>query len=146
MTQAEQTVKADGAHRLAVRGHLIVLTVPATPPSPNVIRRRYRHPHAYRELRQVWAWELKAAAAIDGFRLIALADRQCKMHVQIHIAHKQLFDPDNLVGATKVILDALREIHVLYDDSPKFLELEVMQQKSRSPYTRITMEAATNGE
>lgn len=120
----------------------MLLTVPIIPPSPNELRRRYRTPHAYKRLRDDWGWQLKAAAGLNRFRLAALADTQHKMRVHIHIAHKQLFDPDNLVGSVKVILDALRALNYLHDDSEEFVELTVTQEKSRTQYTTITMEAA----
>lgn len=120
----------------------MLMRIPSTPPSPNEIKRRYRNPHVYKSLRQRWGWELKAAAGWDRFKLTGLADTQTKMRVKIHIAHKQKFDPDNLVGSTKVILDALQEIHFLHRDSPDFLELEVTQEQSKTPYTLVLMEAA----
>lgn len=120
----------------------MLLNIRRTPPSPNEIKRQFRNPHVYKQLRHQWGWELKAAAGLDRFRLEALADTQTKMRVKIHIAHKQKFDPDNLVGSVKVILDALREIHFLADDSPELLELEVTQEQSKTPYTLVLMEEA----
>ena len=120
----------------------MLMSIPRTPPSPNMIKRAYRNPHVYKNLRHAWGWELKAAAGLARFRLMAMADVQTKMRVKIHIAHKQKFDPDNLVGSVKVILDALREIHFLADDSPELLELEVTQEQCLTPYTLIEMEEA----
>lgn len=120
----------------------MLMNILDTPPSPNEIKRKYRNPHVYQKLRHAWGWQLRAAAGLGRFNLVVLAQSRQKMCVKIHIAHKELFDPDNLVGSTKVILDALREVQFLYQDSPEFLELEVTQEKCKTPYTLILMEAA----
>lgn len=45
------------------------------------------------------------------------------MRVQITLFHKKEFDPDNLAGCQKPILDALVNIHFLADDDREHLEL-----------------------
>jgi hypothetical protein len=49
-------------------------------------------------------------------------------------------DPDNLVGAVKPIIDALRYSHVLVDDSPAHLELVVTQVRSHKLPARTLIE------
>ena len=53
------------------------------------------------------------------------------------------FDEDNLVGATKLLVDALRETGFIYRDSPKWLKREVRQEIDRkNPRVEITVEEA----
>jgi len=53
------------------------------------------------------------------------------------------FDEDNLVGATKLLVDALREVGFIYRDSPRWLRREVRQEIDRkNPRVEITVEEA----
>ena len=69
------------------------------------------------------------------------------MRVEITVHHTKEFDADNLVGALKPILDALKNIHFLKNDDSKCLELAPPQQivgKEKKtiicihPYTPLT--------
>jgi hypothetical protein len=104
---------------------MIHITVPSIPPSPNVLRRKYRNPHTYRRLRKQWENDLFYGVSCSRHRndLIALATATQQMQVQVTIYHTKPFDDDNLVGALKPILDALRNIGFIANDSPDKLEL-----------------------
>ena len=50
-----------------------------------------------------------------------------KRSVCITIWRKRLLDKDNLVGGCKQIIDVLKDLGLIYDDSPKYLDLKVEQ-------------------
>ena len=107
----------------------MMITVPLVPPSPNELRRKYRNPHVYRKLRKLWEQELFYGASCARHRneLIALA-KKSKMTVAITVFHSREFDVDNLAGSQKPILNALKNIHFIRDDSPACIELSPPQQ------------------
>jgi hypothetical protein len=103
---------------------MTILEVPDIPPSPNVLKRKYRHPLAYKKLRTMWEWALYCSPC--GHHRKALkeqAKKVGKLEVQITMHHARFFDPDNLAGAQKVVLDALVNIGFLGGDSPDKLNL-----------------------
>lgn len=52
---------------------------------------------------------------------------------------KKLLDPDNFIGGLKLLIDSLVDIHLLYDDSLEYLELQGPEQKIdlKNPRTEI---------
>lgn len=103
---------------------MTILEVRDIPPSPNVVKRRYRNPHVYKNLRTLWEWNLLTSIGIHHrMRLMEQAKKEGKLRVQITMHHSRLYDPDNLAGAQKVVLDALVNIHFLGGDSPDKLNL-----------------------
>jgi hypothetical protein len=69
-------------------------------------------------------------------------DDEKKVTITLH--HSRLFDPDSLVGCVKPVLDALRHWKLLVDDRPKWIDLEVFQEKSsrKDQYTTIVIDEA----
>lgn len=108
----------------------MIISVPLVPPSPNELRRKYKHPHAYRKLRKLWEQELfyGASSARHRNEQIFFADHGVKMRVRITVFHAREFDADNLAGAQKPILDALVNIGFIKDDSSIHLELDPPEQ------------------
>lgn len=97
---------------------MTILEVADVPPSPNVLRRKYRNPHAYRKLRTHWEWLLLTAP--DAHRRKVLKDgarKAGKVAVQITLHHSRMYDPDNLPASLKPVLDALVNIGFLSGDS-----------------------------
>jgi hypothetical protein len=102
------------------------------------MRRKYRSPHAYKQLRKSWAWNIWA--------LLHPQDRRrdtpdCKLRVTITIYHKRFYDDDNAISGLKPILDSLVALGIIKDDSPEWIELHVVQVKSRENQTTISVEA-----
>jgi len=54
-----------------------------------------------------------------------------KCSIKITCAVKRLMDIDNLIAGLKQFIDALALERYIHDDSPKWLELEVKQEKSK---------------
>lgn len=118
------------------------ITVPLVPPSPNELRRKYRHWADYGRLRK--AWENTIWALTDAQQKISLPKplNGEKVHVSFHIEHAQLFDPDNLTGSVKPCLDAMVRLNLIRDDSSDYIELSVTQEKSKERQTTIEITAA----
>lgn len=80
-------------------------------------------------------------AAMDGVRVPRFQPTKCKVEVASY--RKRLLDPDNLVGGTKLIVDALRKLGIVYRDSPKWIDLNVSQSLDRfNPRTEIFISEA----
>jgi hypothetical protein len=116
------------------------------PPSPNELRRKYRNVHAYQKLREAWerslAYCVPSAAEQQALRHMASASR---MRVKITVFNSRLYDPDNLIGSLKPVLDALKNVRFLKDDNADWLELAPVEQyraKREQQQTVIDLEAA----
>lgn len=125
---------------------MTILEVLDIPPSPNVIRRKYRNPHAYMRLRNSWEIMLRSAPAPHHRKVLTeQAKKGGKLTVQITMQHSRLYDPDNLMGAQKLVLDALVNIGYLAADSAdKLVLLPAVQVKAtrKDPKTTIRIGVA----
>jgi len=66
-----------------------------------------------------------------------------KMRVKVVSHRKKLMDLDNLFGGLKVVLDAMRGIGLIQDDSPEHIDLDVSQVKipgKTKAFTEIHLE------
>lgn len=59
------------------------------------------------------------------------------MRVRIHVQHSRLYDYDNLVSGCKPILDSLKSLGYIIDDSPEHIELSITDEKSIERQTII---------
>lgn len=117
--------------------------LPGIPPSANVLKRKYRNPHAYADLRNMWQRTLWAfIQGSDRQWLLAMADLKKKMRVDVTFAHTKMDDPDNLPGRCKVLLDGLVRNGFLANDDPAHIELHVMQIKIRQNETTLVISEA----
>lgn len=108
----------------------MILNLKALPPSPNVLRRKYKNPHAYKKLRG--EWEHMCLYGVSGSDTVIQWRRTVKGGVKIRLDarlyHKGRFDPDNLVGCLKIVIDALVNVGYIIDDDPAHLELGMIEQ------------------
>lgn len=115
---------------------MIQATIPGPLPSLNAL------------LKMHWA---KRKRLKDQYILI-LPKRQRRIKkktaVGIEVFHKtRRFDTDNLYGAVKPILDALRHNNLIYQDSPRWIDLNVSQSLDRvNPRTEIYVSEAVEEE
>lgn len=116
----------------------VTLNIPMVPPSANVLKRRYRNPHAYARLRDEWQRAIYYSTHI-GVRpwLEAMASLGKRMEVKVTIQHKRLYDEDNAWAGCKPLLDALVRLKLLADDDNEHLELSVDQEQINAKSTRI---------
>jgi hypothetical protein len=108
---------------------MITITVPLVPPSLNVLRRKYRNCFVYKKLRTDWEHSLKyAVGSANVVKWLNVQAKHNRMRVKVTIFHGNQYDPDNLVACLKPVLDSLRNIGFIQDDSEKWLELVPPQQ------------------
>lgn len=113
----------------------LALEIPEFTPSLNVLMRKYRHPLARKRLRERYGWLLVAVA---GFSASDCVSGPEKRYVRIKSFRRNSVDADNLAGGAKVLLDAMRDVRLIYDDSPEYLEVEYEQEMDRdNPRTLI---------
>jgi Holliday junction resolvase RusA-like endonuclease len=68
-----------------------------------------------------------------------------KRKVKIVVYRGKLLDKDNLYAGCKGVIDAMRDINLLRNDSPKWLDLTVSQEIDRlNPRTEIEIEESTS--
>lgn len=121
--------------------HLRV-TIEGVTPSLNQLVRM--HWSKRRKLRPQYAWAIRVAMleagwAEEGDLYPELAP---KMRVQI-VSHRSAeLDRDNLVGGAKPLVDALKDVHVIRDDSPAWAEVEYIQVVDKANKTVIDLEEA----
>ena len=109
------------------------------------MRRRYRDPYAYKQLRELWQSEVwacgqkKARDAQTAFLI-----RPTKMRLKITLLKPRLYDADNAAAGAKPLMDACKNLHLIHDDSPRWLELEIVQQQAprHRPVTIVELEPA----
>ena len=77
-----------------------------------------------KRLREKWAWRLKLALMRLGYDLSLEAP---KMSVNFTIHRPRRLDRDNNWGACKVIVDAMRDINFIRNDSEVWLDEGVSQ-------------------
>ena len=62
-----------------------------------------------------------------------------RRYVFINQKRSQFLDMDNLYASCKVVLDAARKLNLIYDDSPKWIDLHVGQEMSQEHCTIVTI-------
>ena len=69
-----------------------------------------------------------------------------KMRVQINVHSKgataRRLDSENLWGGCKPLIDAMRDVGLIRNDSPRWLDLGVCEKREDGPFTVIEFEAA----
>lgn len=99
-----------------------LISFPRVTPSNNkLIRMHYRK---RKVLRETFGKELMAA---EDWRIPEVKQEQ-RRKVKIISFREKLLDKDNFYGGLKPLLDALIDRRKIYDDSPKYLELESEQR------------------
>lgn len=116
----------------------LVLEIPRAPASPNeFLGFHWRHRKRNSDL---WQKEIRVALAAQQY--FGIQKPLNRAHVAIERRSRGQMDPDNLYGAVKPVIDALRYAGILLDDSPDHLELAVTQVRSFKdpPRTRIVIQ------
>jgi hypothetical protein len=114
----------------------MILTIPDVPPSLNVLLRlNWRNQYALRR-----KWNLLVRSQLNGNYLKGTA----KVRATITFHHARFYDRDNAYGAAKLVVDALKDWRLIYDDSKKFLDLNVEQEQHphKRRFTTVELEPA----
>jgi hypothetical protein len=113
----------------------IIVEIPRVPSSPNYLRgKHWRVRH-----RETQIWKEEVYFAVRGMRP---EKPYPKAKVTIDRRSLRKLDEDNLYGAIKPVLDALRYSHILLDDSTEHIQLTVTQSRGE-PLTRIEVQPIT---
>ncbi len=119
---------------------MIELVLPEATPSLNVWQRMH---WAVRKREQhKWAMIVYGALLIAGWSRIS-ARAFGKRRLTIERFGVRALDPDNACGGAKPVIDELRHLGLLLDDTPEMVELVVRSGKKKrgeDPHTRITLE------
>ena len=114
---------------------LILLSLP---PSVNQLERM--HWAVRRKMRTRFCREL-AWAMIEAQVKPPIREPD-RMRVQIKVYRPRRFDPDNAMGGLKPLIDAMRDLGLLKNDSPKWIDLSLEQYvDGKNPRTEIEMTA-----
>jgi hypothetical protein len=109
----------------------LVLSIPKRPPSQNVLNKRHwRFKHTTKG-----EWKLELCAALAGRKVGPF------FHVLIiRMGPGQMgtTDPDNIIGGCKsCVVDNLRELHLLTDDTRTAANIHYWEQPAKLPTTEI---------
>jgi Holliday junction resolvase RusA-like endonuclease len=127
----------------------ITLEIPRVPPSLNQIigrGKKYSHPGDYKRLQQLWKDEIAIAlsprALLRRMRQLIEDEPPVKVRIQAKVYRKKLLDPDNLMGGFKPVLDVMKQLGIIKDDSPEWIEFPMPKQEvdRRRPRTILTLE------
>ena len=88
-------------------------------------------------MKEIYMWELVAVGAHDPKYKAKFGE---KRRITIYSYRKQLCDPDNFMGGLKLLLDAMQEMDLICDDSPKYLDLYAFQDIGKPGRTEILLE------
>lgn len=111
---------------------MIELDIPDVCPSLNrQLRMHWSQRKRLVDLWRRWVWVACVQAKIPTRHPLSFAK------IEIHRVGKKAMDPDNLVGAQKVLIDGLRSHGLIVDDTPEHITLTVTQAKSKVPRTVV---------
>ena len=109
-----------------------ILTLPMKVESRNVLDRK--HWAVKRESKKIWALFVRNQMRL---KKIKKAGTGQKFKLTIISYRKRLLDLDNLYGGVKQLLDACIDEELIWEDSPKYLDLKVEQYTSKKEETII---------
>ena len=96
------------------------------------------------ELKEEFAWEVYAGIHEQNPDHEAITTPR-KMKLNIISYRKSFLDRDNFIGGLKVLIDSIKELRLIYDDSPEYLGLEAKQEiekKRKNQRTEIIITSA----
>ena len=109
------------------------IILPIVTPSLNELLRM--HWTKQRRLRKDYGWELVAVGMNDP---IYKVNGQEKRGVRFMSFRPGMLDQGNLIGGFKPLEDALIDLGLIFDDSPKFADISYFQKVDReNPRTEI---------
>lgn len=78
-----------------------------------------------------------------GNRLeIAKMTKPQKRSIRIYSFRKNSLDPDNLIGGSQPLINAIKELGLIWDDSEKYIDLKIKQIEYPEQKTVIFIENA----
>jgi hypothetical protein len=98
------------------------------------------HYQARRRLRLKYMWEIRLVLQELGESVPDYPEEKRKK-LRIVSFGTKLMDKENLYGGSKVLVDAIKGLRLIYDDSPKWINYKIKQDfKEKKRRTEITIE------
>jgi Holliday junction resolvase RusA-like endonuclease len=113
------------------------ITLLIVPPSGSVYTRE--HWAVKRELRKRFGWVMLMEQRLQ---MPTLPPAEGKRAVKITIHRNRPLDKDNLYSGCKPMIDAMRDIRLIKNDSPKWIELSVSQEACHRGQERTEIEVS----
>jgi hypothetical protein len=124
----------------AGRAARVTFSIPTPVYSQNDLRGRWKHPKAYRRLRNQYEHDVTYSAMAAK---VPKATGKRRLSVtRLYCGRARPFDPTNLYGGAKPLVDAIVRAGLLVDDKAEWLELGTWGQErtEKTTATRITLE------
>lgn len=107
--------------------------------SPSLNKLLRMHWGERKKLKEDLAWEVFAELnkLNPDYEVVVIPQ---KVFIKITSYRKSFLDKDNFIGGLKPLIDAIKELKLIYDDSEEFLNLEAEQRiekKKKSNRTEI---------
>lgn len=115
------------------------LDIPDVPRSLNVLLNL--HWRNQRKERDKWILLVRSQMDMNGMWLQPIVPMKAK----ITLYHSRFYDEaDNLKGACKPLIDALKHWKLIYDDTPRYFKADIRQEKypHKRRHTVIELEVA----
>ena len=126
---------------------VVRISLPGKPASANELRRKYRHPFAYKKLRESLQRNIYyRIQAQDRSWLEAMCAAGKRMRVVVEFRHSRYYDRDNSHAACKPIFDAMKNLHFLADDDEPHMDAIVLQEKCLRQNAETVISIAEAGE
>jgi len=114
------------------------VSIPVVTPSNNEIRGM--NMHVYKRLKQSFAAHIQGQLLDQKYEINKIKE-PARRKVLIISYRKRRFDKDNQYGGLKPLLDALKDIGLIWDDHEKWIDLETRQSiDGKNPRTEIYVE------
>ena len=66
--------------------------------------------------------------------------QKCHITITRHILGRHKFmDPDNLVGSMKMLIDAMRDLDIIDDDTPEHVVITAKQEQSSTDFNGVVL-------
>ena len=113
------------------------ISIPVLTPSNNELLRM--HEFQRPRLKINYMKEIQVAVSEMGMEIKPL---RCPVRRRVEIIsfRKRKCDHDNFVGGLKPLIDAIKDLRMIWDDSPEWMELEPSQESCPDPFTEITIQ------
>ena len=118
---------------------MIRLTIPNSVLSNNEVIKM--HWAVKRETRKAYGWALQTAILESREIDPEFLYRKTRRRVKIVSYRGRTLDPDNLSGGAKILIDAMRDLGLIFRDSKRWIILEIDDRLDRlNPRTEIEIE------
>ena len=114
------------------------ITIPVITPSLNELLKM--HYHDKTKLKGSHKAHVRGSIHDMGMKITRMRKPR-KRSMEIRCFRAKLLDVDNLIGGTKLLTDAIKEVGLIWDDSPEYIDSRVTQLKDKyDPRTEIFIE------